>query len=205
MYPNQASTANPAPFMLAQPPRRRPQPRLNGYASTSSLGQTLSSSVSSSKLASSRPRLPRNGSSLTPERTPLGIDTSPGRLFRTGSPGESFGESSSSRLGWNGDPKTPEDPNTAALLEAVAMNFRRLRDCAKKEDGKGKSPARGDEAWECITRITEMVKKSDLLRINVSVEDVLKRYLANCEGIANLKYPPFHGRSGDLQEKHGGI
>ncbi|WVQ95387.1 hypothetical protein IAU59_002484 [Kwoniella sp. CBS 9459] len=50
--------------------RRRPQPRLNGYASSSSLGQPLSSSFSSTMLGggSSRPRPVRHHSNLTPER-----------------------------------------------------------------------------------------------------------------------------------------
>ncbi|OCF45562.1 sterility protein Ste20 [Kwoniella heveanensis CBS 569] len=50
--------------------RRRPQPRLNGYASSSSLGQPLSSSLSSTMLGggSSRPRPVRHHSNLTPER-----------------------------------------------------------------------------------------------------------------------------------------
>ncbi|WWD20882.1 hypothetical protein CI109_105359 [Kwoniella shandongensis] len=50
--------------------RRRPQHRLNGYASNSSLVQPLSSSMSSSTLLSNttRPRVPRQHSSVTPER-----------------------------------------------------------------------------------------------------------------------------------------
>ena len=52
------------PAGTPQRPRRRPQPKLNGYASTSSLGQSLGSS----SFLSSRPRPSRHGSALTPDR-----------------------------------------------------------------------------------------------------------------------------------------
>lgn len=48
--------------------KRRPQPRLTGFGSSSSLGQPLSSSFSSANLLSSRPRPSRQNSNLTPDR-----------------------------------------------------------------------------------------------------------------------------------------
>jgi hypothetical protein len=67
------------------------------------------------------------------------------------------------------------DRDMAVMLDAVGGVIRRLRELGRVE-GKGKSPERverKDEAWECMTRLGEMLKKSDTLRPNVNVDDVL--------------------------------
>ncbi|KAK8850712.1 hypothetical protein IAR55_004632 [Kwoniella newhampshirensis] len=193
--------------------RRRPQHRLNGYASNSSLSQPLSSSMSSSTLPSSsaRPRIPRQHSGLTPERdggdihsaqgTPSkmaglpsnitasgGSDGAPGRRRSRSAGEDSFDfnqglDGGISRMGWNTGISSParatfEDENTTVMLETAGIILRRLRELAK---GKGKEregeDERRDEPCDCMNKLGEMIKKSEGVRVNLDVEDLLQGVL----------------------------
>ncbi|ORY28003.1 Rapamycin-insensitive companion of mTOR, middle domain-domain-containing protein [Naematelia encephala] len=178
--------------------RRRPQPMLHGYPSTSSLGQGLSSSFASSTgLSASRPRLPRQASNLTPDREPAnyplplsghGTPNRPSGVSpltsrprrRSRSVGEdsldygSDGLSSSKLLARSRSDMTAEGgEHQAVMLETFGVQLRRLRDL-NREKGKGKASDRGDEEWECLTRLAEVLKKSDGLKGLVDVEEVVE-------------------------------
>ncbi|KAK4687008.1 rapamycin-insensitive companion of mTOR, partial [Tremellales sp. Uapishka_1] len=218
-----------------QRPRKRPQPRLNGYASTSNLGAPLSSSQSSSLLLSSsaRPYLPRQRSNLTPERdvqrdplrdakpaTPI-RDELGGTRPRSKSAGEDSmdmgqGEAATSRLGWtpglgspnfartgsgfsnmrqdNTQQENEPQENSTVMLETIKVLQRQLRQLERDErdGGKGKSPQRGDAVWDCMTRMTEMVKRSNEVLSSVDVQNVL------------LCIMPFMGDSSTTQRRSAG-
>lgn len=57
----------------------------------------------------------------------------------------------------------------APLIESVATNLRRMR-----ELGKGKVLAPGpDEAWECMTKVADVLKRTPALREIMSVDEIV--------------------------------
>ena len=75
-----------------------------------------------------------------------------------------------SRLDW-----VPGDENASVMLETIGILLRRLRDLNRKELGKGKDVERRDEVWDCLTRLGDMLKKSEPLRTGVSMDELLQR------------------------------
>ncbi|WVQ86186.1 hypothetical protein IAT38_008354 [Cryptococcus sp. DSM 104549] len=183
--------------------RRRPQARLNGYPSSSSLNPLSSSLSSSSLLSTARPRVTRQHSNLTPERerdeASLGYNTqgtpsrglpsqgtsstlsssavgsSGGRRRRSRSAGEdSFWEDAARWDSRPGNGVLVEDENTAVMLETAGMLVRRLKELSR---GKGKDRASeddGNEESETLVRLGDMFKKSEGLKLNIDVEEVLQ-------------------------------
>ena len=181
-------------------PKRRPQPRLNGYASSSSLG--LGSSLSSSTVlsSSSRPRYTRQGSNLTPDQdrdreayilTPsFGAGTPSRRRPRSRSAGEDsfdFGESSStsanSRQGWMSRSRSGlsspggliEEEGLAVLLTNAEELVRHLKGLAR-EGAKGKSRDQEGAAGDGLMRLAALLKKSDELRTLLGKDETIRRY-----------------------------
>ncbi|CAD6567983.1 MAG: hypothetical protein TREMPRED_004194 [Tremellales sp. Tagirdzhanova-0007] len=178
-----------------QRPRRRPQPRLNGYASTSNLSSSFSSFNPLS--SSARQAFSRQRTHLTPDREPANYPLPPSEY---GTPSRGFSSSSHtmspvgsirprsrsagedsfdyslihgvSRLDW-----VPGDENASVMLETIGILLRRLRDLNRKELGKGKDVERRDEVWDCLTRLGDMLKKSEPLRTGVSMDELLQSVL----------------------------
>lgn len=67
-----------------------------------------------------------------------------------------------------------EDENTSMLLDNVKMFLRRLKEI---ERGKGKKIAvdYGAEEWEALTRLGDMLKKSEGLRLSVESDEIVQK------------------------------
>lgn len=75
-----------------------------------------------------------------------------------------------SRLDW-----APGEKNASVMLETVGILFRRLRDLSRQEAGKGKKVERRDEPWDCLMRIGDMLKTSEVLRTGLGADEVIQR------------------------------
>jgi rapamycin-insensitive companion of mTOR len=179
--------------------RRRPQPRLNGYASSSSLGLASSLASSTALSSASRPRVQRQGSYMTPDKEREAYMSSAsgggggGTPSRTGRPRslsvgqDSFdlGETTKSpfmsrkRADSNYSSRSVQDDApeeaTAELVAAAEGLLRRLRGLGPGEKGvKGKQRDTDDVAGDCMGKLAAMLKKSDPLRMAISTDDLLR-------------------------------
>jgi hypothetical protein len=69
-----------------------------------------------------------------------------------------------------------DDENMGVLVETVSVTLRRLREITRRSArGKGKEVERGDEPWDCLTRIADMLKKSDTLASNIKISELVQR------------------------------
>ena len=194
--------------------RRRPQPRLNGYPSSSSLGLGQSMSSQNALFGTSpRPRYQRQNSNLTPDllsqaqfpsvsnfgspptsRFPKSLSPSRPRSRSTGEDAygdHSFGgESSYSGLSWGGgalsqseisSPGGADDDRLMRKVEEMTALVRQLRECAPGTEqeiegkGKGKEIGRADEdkAWEGLSRMATVFKRSPGLRHHLNMDVVV--------------------------------
>ncbi|KAK1923142.1 Rapamycin-insensitive companion of mTOR, middle domain-containing protein [Papiliotrema laurentii] len=179
--------------------RRRPQPRLNGYASSSSLGLASSLASSTALSSASRPRVQRQGSYMTPDKEREAYMSSAsgggggGTPSRTGRPRslsvgqDSFdlGETTKSpfmsrkRADSNYSSRSVQDDApeeaTVELVAAAEGLLRRLRGLGPGEKGvKGKQRDTDDVAGDCMGKLAAMLKKSDPLRMAISTDDLLR-------------------------------
>lgn len=110
-------------------------------------------------------------------------------MRRTESTGqESYMTSKSDRTPWSRSPSNmdmdilrsevyQDDENMGVLVETVSVTLRRLREISRRLGrGKGKEVERGDEPWDCLTRVADMLKKSSALRVNINVRELVQRY-----------------------------
>ncbi|OWZ28826.1 sterility protein Ste20 [Cryptococcus neoformans c8] len=183
-----------------QRPRRRPQARLHGYPSSSSLNPLSSSHSSNVLLSAQRPRVLRQHSNLTPER-----DREDGSYFTQGfgTPSKGLprmGTSSTLASSSGGSGNRPrsrsagedvlsagsswdqssgvlmEDDDTSVLLDSAKIFLRRLKEIGR---GKGKERAvdNGAEELDALTRLGDMLKKSEALRLCVELNEVVQGVL----------------------------
>lgn len=69
-----------------------------------------------------------------------------------------------------------DDQNMGVLVETISVTLRRLREMTRRSGrGKGKEVERGDEPWNCLTRVADMLKKSPGLRDNISFTELVQR------------------------------
>lgn len=190
----------------------RPQARLHGFSSNSSLsvGQMSSSHSSSTLLSAGRPHMSRQPSRLTPDRERPDIFPAqiplPNTPSRAGShtlmPGSSHsrrprsmstgtdslgsprqGEAAgSSRMGWVPSTSPGEvEPgaHNAGLIENAVAFVARLRALGARAAGKGKEVDRGDEAWQCMTKLAGILKAAPSMRVLLSADEVIDGYMMN--------------------------
>ncbi|WVR08773.1 hypothetical protein IAU60_005831 [Kwoniella sp. DSM 27419] len=199
--------------------RRRPQPRLNGYSSSSSLGQSYQSSLLGGGGGGgglNRPRALRQYSNLTPDRErddteyflSNGTPSRGGMLpsvatsstLASGSSGQgqrreprprsrSVGEDlfdpglggGVSRMAWNAQfsgqayETNPQDlgEDISAQVDSAKNYLRKLRELSR---GKGKAADgdQGHEAYDCLVKLGDLLKKSEGLRSVIETDDVLQ-------------------------------
>nr|KIR45878.1 sterility protein Ste20 [Cryptococcus bacillisporus CA1280] len=190
--------------------RRRPQARLHGYPSSSSLNPLSSSHSSNALLSAQRPRAFRQHSNLTPERDredvayfAQGFGTPSRGLPRMGtsstlaSSSGGIGNRPRSRSAGEDvlSPSSPwdqssemlmEDENTSMLLDNVKMFLRRLKEI---ERGKGKKIAGdyGAEEWEALARLGDMLKRSEGLRLSVESDEIVQNVLPSLGDLSTPK------------------
>jgi rapamycin-insensitive companion of mTOR len=185
----------------------RPQARLHGFSSNSSLSvnQISASASSSTLLTSSRPHISRQSSRLTPDRERLDVfpnmiplPTTPSRAGShslmpgsshshrprsmssgadsLGSPRQGDGNGSS-RMGWLPSATSPgeiaEEAHSAGMIENAVAHINRLRVLGGRMTGKGKEVDRGDEPWQCMTKLAGMLKTAPSIRVLLSTEDII--------------------------------
>ncbi|WVO18166.1 hypothetical protein L204_105869 [Cryptococcus depauperatus] len=182
--------------------RRRLQPRLNGFPSSTSLNPSSSSLSSNVFLSSQRPRAARQHSNLTPdmERDDYSIGdggyfsqggnpsgglprmntpSTPASSSRNASRPRSRSAGDNMRWGeanlWSQTPETLiEDENMAILLDNIRMFLRRLKEINR---GKGKERERGDEEADVLVRLGDIIKKSEGISLGVEVDDIIQGVL----------------------------
>lgn len=140
--------------------RRRKPSRLNGLSVA-----TLSSSASSTLLSAGvRPRVSRKG------RDDLSPHSTPSRRAES-----ALASSPGSRLHSDSE----DDGVLPVLRETAAVIIRRLHQLGRSA-AKGKVPERPgpDEAWDCMSRLTDMFKKSRALLRHVEINEALHATLA---------------------------
>lgn len=74
----------------------------------------------------------------------------------------------------------PEEENSGVLLETLSVTLRRLREISRRSamSRKGKEVERGDEPWDCLTRVADMLKKATGLRQSLSVTELVNRLVS---------------------------
>jgi rapamycin-insensitive companion of mTOR len=191
--------------------RMRPQARLHGFSSNSSLsiGQMSTSHSSSTLLSAGRPHMSRQASRLTPDRerpdifpAQIPLPTTPSRAgSNTLMPGSSqsrrprsvsIGADSlgsprqgdttgSSRMGWmpsTSPGEAGQEAHNAGLIENAVATIARLRSLGARATGKGKVADRGDEAWQCMTKLAGMLKQTPSMRVLLSAEEIVDGFVA---------------------------
>ncbi|ORX40861.1 Rapamycin-insensitive companion of mTOR, middle domain-domain-containing protein [Kockovaella imperatae] len=181
--------------------RRRPQPRLNGYPSSSSLGlgQSLASSNALSG-TSPRPRFPRLNSNLTPDlasqaqfpsTSNLGSPPS-SRYYKSLSPSRPRSRSTGeeARIGQGGPLSQSEISSpTGAVdedrlirkVEEITTLVRQLRDnqpaseASMEGKGKGKNmeTEKVNNAWEALSKIAGMFQRAPILIHSLNMDLVV--------------------------------
>lgn len=69
-----------------------------------------------------------------------------------------------------------EDEQTAVQRETAAVMVHRLRELGYAV-GKGKEADQSDEAWDCLTRLTELFKKSPTLYRRLEITEIIQATL----------------------------
>jgi rapamycin-insensitive companion of mTOR len=71
-----------------------------------------------------------------------------------------------------------DDENMGILVDTVSVTLRRLREISRRMGkGKGKEVERGDEPWECLTRVADMLKKCVGLKGSINIRELVQRYV----------------------------
>jgi hypothetical protein len=66
-----------------------------------------------------------------------------------------------------------EEGHSAGMIENAVATIARLRLLGSKMSGKGKEVERGDEAWQCMTKLAGMLKKAPSARVLLSADEII--------------------------------
>lgn len=83
----------------------------------------------------------------------------------------------SSRMGWmpsgTSPGEIPEEAHNAGMIETAVAHINRLRVLGARMNGKGKEVDRGEEPWQCMTKLAGMLKKAPSIRVLLSSGDII--------------------------------
>lgn len=80
-------------------------------------------------------------------------------------------------MGWRPSGTSPgeisEEAHNAGMIESAVGYINRLRTLGARMTGKGKEVDKGDEAWQCMTKLAAMLKQAPSMRVLLSAEDII--------------------------------